>query len=63
MPSDDPAAIRNATAQKERQIGISRDEVDKLRKPAGTGCRNTGINARPGTTRSFKCCDTHRRNT
>ena len=31
LPSDDPAAIHAVIAQKERQIGKLRDEVDRLR--------------------------------
>ena len=32
LPSDDPEAIRTVIAQKERQIGKLRDEVERLRK-------------------------------
>jgi hypothetical protein len=32
LPSDDPEAIRTVIAQKERQIGKLRDEVERLRR-------------------------------
>lgn len=32
LPSDDPEVIRAVIAQKERQIGKLRDEVERLRK-------------------------------
>lgn len=32
LPSDDPEAIRTLIAQRERQIGKLRDEMERLRK-------------------------------
>ena len=47
LPSDDPEAIRTVIAQKERQIGKPRDEVERLRKILLE--RDTGIPTDPDT--------------
>ena len=47
LPSDDPEAIRTVIAQKERQIGKLRDEVERLRKILLE--RDTGIPTDPDT--------------
>lgn len=47
LPSDDPEAIRTVIAQKERQIGKLRDEVEWLRKILLE--RDTGIPTDPDT--------------